>query len=44
MHKKSTFLQEELKIEVHLSADPLLDISKGAWLIMQNYASYNQGL
>ena len=38
------YLQEELKIAIHLSTDPLLDISKGAWLIMQNYASYNQGL
>ncbi|TLD84019.1 rod shape-determining protein [Helicobacter sp. MIT 11-5569] len=38
------FLEEELKIAIHLSPNPLLDISKGVCLIMQNYADYEQGL
>ena len=33
------YLEEELKIAIHLSPNPLLDISKGACLIMQNYAN-----
>lgn len=38
------YLQEELKITINLSPNPLLDISKGACKIMQNYADYNQEL
>ncbi|MBX7490919.1 rod shape-determining protein [Helicobacter turcicus] len=38
------YLEEELKIAINLSPDPLQDISKGAYLIMENYANYEQGL
>ena len=34
------YLEEELKMKIHPSEDPLLDISKGAFLIMQNYDTY----
>lgn len=35
------FLEEELNMKITLSNDPLLDISKGASLIMQDYESYS---
>ena len=35
------FLEEELKIKINLSPDPLLDISKGVCMIMQNYEKYS---
>ncbi|MCI5968939.1 rod shape-determining protein [Helicobacter sp.] len=38
------YLEEELKIKINLSPNPLLDISKGTYLIMQNYADYDQEL
>lgn len=38
------YLQEELKIAINLSPNPLLDISKGACKIMQNYTDYDQEL
>lgn len=36
------YLEEELRMTINLSPNPLLDISKGACLIMQNYTDYNQ--
>ncbi len=38
------FLEKELNIKINLSPDPLLDISKGACIIMQDYDKYKQGL
>lgn len=38
------FLEEELRMKITCSPNPLLDISKGACIIMQNYESYNQGI
>ena len=38
------FLEEELNIKINLSPDPLLDISKGACLIMQNFEEYTKSL
>ncbi|CAM2965822.1 rod shape-determining protein [Helicobacter burdigaliensis] len=37
-------LEEELKMKIRLSPDPILDISKGAALIMQSYERYAQKL
>lgn len=37
------YLEDELNIAIHLSPNPLLDISKGVCLIMQNYDDYTQG-
>ena len=36
------FLEEELKMKINLSPNPLLDISKGACIIMQNYEAYDR--
>ena len=36
------FLEEELKMQINLSPNPLLDISKGACIIMQNYDAYDR--
>lgn len=36
------FLTKELNMQIHLSPDPLLDISKGVWQIMQDYETYEK--
>lgn len=38
------FLEKELRMQIHLTPDPLLDISKGVWQIMQDYESFEKSL
>ncbi|MDE5926530.1 MAG: rod shape-determining protein [Helicobacter sp.] len=38
------FLEKELRMQIHLTPDPLLDISKGVWRIMQDYESFEKSL
>ena len=42
MEGMKEFLEEELKMQINLSPNPLLDISKGVCIIMQNYEAYDR--